>query len=390
MLSVFSRARKSVGRAVVALSALAVAACEPVGMTGTSPAVSRGEPVQVALLVPAGSGKASDENLARSLENAARLAMRDLGTSQIQLQVYQTAGQPSVAASRAQQAVAEGADIILGPLYAAEANAVGHAVAPQNINVLAFSNNTSVAGGNVFVLGQTFQNTARRLASYAQSQGAGRMMIVYDRNAAGEAGRTAIAAGAQQAGATVVGQEGYDFSQNGIRQAAPAIAERTRNAQASSVFLTADTAGALPAITGALRSNGLTPDMVQFIGLTRWDIPSQTLGLPSVQGGWFAQPDPALWGGYAQRYSQAYGAAPHPISGLAYDGIAAIGALVKSGRPLDRGALTQKQGFAGTGGTFRLLNDGTNERALAVSQINNNQVSVIDPAPRNFRSGFGF
>jgi len=388
MLSVFSRARKSVGRVVIALSALAVAACEPVTTTGTGPTTTRGEAIQVALLVPAGSGKASDEDLARALENAARLAIRDLGNARIELQVYPTSGQANVAAAQAQKAVGAGADVILGPLYAAEANAVGRAV-PQNVNVLAFSNNTSVAGGNVFVLGQTFQNTARRLASYAQGQNAGRMMIVYDRNAAGEAGRTAIASGAQQAGATIVGQEGFDFSQTGIRNAAPGIAQRTQASGANSVFLTADTAGALPTITEALRSNGLTPEMVQFIGLTRWDVPSETLGLPSLQGGWFAQPDPSLWGGYVQRYQQAYGRAPHPVSGLAYDGIAAIGALAKAGRPVTRQTLTQGSGFAGTGGAFRLLTDGTNERALAVSQISNNQVRVIDPAPRSF-GGFGF
>ena len=38
---------------------------------------------------------------------------------------------------------------------------------------------------------------------------------------------------------------------------------------------------------------------------------------------------------------------------------------------------------------FRLLPDGTNERALAVAQIQNNQVTVIDPAPRRF-GGAGF
>ncbi|WP_045387135.1 penicillin-binding protein activator [Falsirhodobacter sp. alg1] len=389
MLSVFSRARKMAGQTLLALSALALAACEPLSTAGTS-SVSRNQPVQVALLVPSGSGRASDEDLAKALENAARLAIRDLGQSQIELRVYPTSGQASVAAQQASRAVSEGAAVILGPLYAAEANAVGHAVAPQSISVLAFSNNTSIAGGNVFVLGQTFENTARRLAGYAASHDAGRMAIVYDRNAAGEAGRAAIAAGAQQAGVAVVAQEGYDFSQNGIRNAAGGIAERAQAANANSVFLTADSAGALPMISQSLRDEGLSPDMVQFIGLTRWDIPTQTQSLPGVQGGWFAQPDPNAWGQYVSRYTQAYSAAPHPISGLAYDGIAAIGALVKAGRPINASTLTQGSGFAGTSGAFRLLSNGTNERALAISQISNNQVRVIDPAPTSFRGGFGF
>ena len=83
----------------------------------------------------------------------------------------------------------EGAQIILGPFYSEEANAAGVAVARSGVNVLAFSNNADIAGGNVFVLGQTFDNTARRLASYAVRNGKSKILIVHDRNAAGEAGK---------------------------------------------------------------------------------------------------------------------------------------------------------------------------------------------------------
>jgi hypothetical protein len=58
------------------------------------------------------------------------------------------------------QAVQDGAKIIIGPVFAQDAAAAGRAVAPRGINVLSFSNNTAVAGGNVFVLGNTFDNTA--------------------------------------------------------------------------------------------------------------------------------------------------------------------------------------------------------------------------------------
>ena len=136
---------------------------------------------------------------------------------------------------------------------------------------------------------------------------------------------------------------------------------------------------------------GVCRQSAQFVGLTRWDIPSATLSIPGVQGGWFALPDPGLSGAFQQRFAAAYGEAPHPIAGLAYDGIAAIGALVKQGnaKALSASSLTQGQGFAGVTGVFRLLPDGTNERGLAVAQIQNAQVVVIDPAPRSF-GGAGF
>lgn len=388
MLSVLRRARKSLAHLALCASAVILAACTP----GAAPGPSSGSgKVQVALLVPSGSGQASDELLARSLQNAARMAISDLKGVQIDLRVYNTAGQPAQAAAMATQAVAEGAQVILGPVYAQEANAAGVAVAASGVNVLAFSNNTDIAGNNVFVLGPTFDNTARRLASYAVRQGKGRIMVVHDRNTAGDLGRGAIERGVAVAGGSIVAIGSYEFSQNGVVQAAPALVQQARSSGAQALFLTADTAGALPLISQLLADNGLPPTTTQFIGLTRWDIPAATLSLPGVQNGWFALPDPALYAQYQSRYQAAFGEGPHPISGLAYDGIAAIGALMKSGMsgPVSKAALTQGAGFVGVTGIFRLRGDGTNDRGLAIARIADGQYQVIDPAPRSF-AGAGF
>ena len=152
------------------------------------------------------------------------------------------------------------------------------------------------------------------------------------------------------------------------------------------LFLTANTAGALPLLTQLLPEAGVSQEQYQFIGLSRWDIPPQTLELPGVQGGWFALPDPNKTGQFRSRYQAAYGDTPHPIGGLAYDGIAAIGALVGAGQSdaLTGAALTQSAGFQGVGGIFRLLPNGTNQRGLAVATIQDRQVVVIDPAPVSF------
>ncbi|WP_050526218.1 penicillin-binding protein activator [Pseudorhodobacter aquimaris] len=389
MLSFLKAARKSLTRASLAAAAIALAACQPVGVGG--PAIDTSAPVPVALLVPSGSGSAGDDVLATSLQNAARLAIADLGNVKIDLRVYSTGGKPAGAQTAAIKAVDEGAKIILGPVFAQNANAAGVAVAGRGVNVLSFSNNTDIAGGNVFVLGPTFANTANRLASYSVGQGKRNILIVNDRTPAGEIGRVAIERGVSRAGGSVVARVDYEFSQNGIVSAAPEIAAQVRSTGAQAVFMTADTAGALPLLTQMLRDNRVDPSVAQFIGLTRWDIPAATMSLPGVQGGWFAMPDPALYQRYQSRYMSAYGTPPHPISGLAYDGIAAIGALVKSGNSgaLTAQALTQNSGFVGVNGIFRLRGDGTNERALAVAQISNNQLAIIDAAPRSF-GGAGY
>jgi hypothetical protein len=385
MFAVLKSARKALTRLGLGLAAIGLAACQPVAMGG-GPMINTTAPVPVALLVPSGSGQQGDQMLAASLENAARLAISDLDGVKIDLRVYSTAGRADQAAASAVKAVDDGAKIILGPVYAQAANAAGLAVKGRDVNVLSFSNNTAIAGGNVFVLGPTFANTANRLVRYAVSHGRGKIMIAHDGTTAGQVAQAAISRAITGAGATLAGSDSYTFSQQGVVNAVPTIAADIKSSGADAVFFTANTAGALPLLTQLLTENGINPSVTQFIGLTRWDIPPSTLALPGVQNGWFALPDPGMSQQFASRYRAAYGAAPLPITGLAYDGIAAIGALVKAGKAdaLTAQALTQPAGFVGVSGVFRLMPDGTNQRGLAVAQIVNSQVQVIDPAPTSF------
>ncbi|KIC27642.1 penicillin-binding protein activator [Leisingera sp. ANG-M6] len=388
MFAVFKRARKAALTAAAALSAIALSACDPIAV-GTGPTINTSKPVPVALLVPRGSAQQGDSVLAKSLENAARMAIADLDGVQIDLRVYDTAGSPEVASGAAQQALKDGARVILGPVYAEAANAAGIAARQRGVNVLAFSNNTAIAGGNVFILGPTFDNTAQRLTSFAARNGKRNILVVGGNDAAGTAGRSAIQRAAGNSGVSIAGSVGYELSQQGVINAIPTI--RSQSAGADAVFLTSTTAGALPLLAQLLPEAGVDPAEKQYIGLTRWDIPPQTLALPGVQGGWFALPDQGKVQQFSARYQATYGASPHSIGSLAYDGIAAIGALVAAGKSdaLTAGALTQGAGFQGAGGIFRLRADGTNERGLAVATIQEQKVVIIDPAPSSF-AGAGF
>jgi len=391
MFAVFTTARKAAMTVLAFAAAALLTACDESTIGGGGPTINTSEPVPVALLVPQGSGQGGDAVLAQSLENAARLAIADLQNVRIDLRVYDTKGDAVTAAAAATTAVNEGARIILGPVYAEAANAAGLAVSGRNINVLSFSNNATIAGGNVFVLGPTFDNTARRLAGYAARQGKRNIVIVHGNDVAGQLGRNAIQRALGETGTREAGVVGHELSQQGVIDAVPMIRDTVQTQGADALFLTATTAGALPLFSQLLPEAGVSPQATQYIGLTRWDIPAQTLELPGVQGGWFALPDPVLAQQFRDRYAHSYGGPPHPIGGLAYDGIAAIGALVGAGKSnaLTGAALTQSAGFRGVGGIFRLRPDGTNERGLAVATIQNKQVIVIDPAPTSF-SGPGF
>ncbi|MBQ2260839.1 MAG: penicillin-binding protein activator [Loktanella sp.] len=389
MFARFTQACKPVHRLFVFLSIGWLAACTPPMdpvPRGASVVDSSGA-VQVALLVPGGSGEGSDDFLARNFENAARMAIADLNGPEITLQVYNTGGDPAQAASMARRAVDEGAQIILGPLFAEAANAVGVAVAGDNVNVLAFSNNTSIAGGNVFILGQTFDNTAQRLVQYASRQGINRFMIAHAQDIGGEMGRDAIAAAVRQNGSQLVATEGYPLSQAGIFSSTQRLVGTARSSSAQAIFTTAGANADLPIVATGLADAGLDVAETRLIGLTRWDSVPQLLSLPGVQGGLFALPDQGPATLFQTRYTATYGSQPHPLAGLAYDGIAAIGALMSAGGDnvaLSRSALTTSQGFRGTSGVFRLLPNGRNERGLAVATIQQNQVVILEQAPRSF------
>lgn len=393
MLAVLSTPRKLLRKAVAVAAFMGLAACDPVMMAapggGTGPSVNTNAPVPVALLIPRSDSSAG--NVATSLENAARLALASLDGVEIDLRVYDTGGNAQRAAVQAETAVADGARIILGPLFGEAANAAGVAVADNGVNVLSFSNNPSIAGGNVYVLGGTFRGTATRLLGYAARQGKTSVVIVHPQNVEGEFGKAAIQAAAGQTGVRVAAIESFPFSQQGVASAMPRIRDSVAASGADSIFLTSNAAGALPILLQLLPESGVNPSTTQYLGLARWDVPAQILSMPGAQGGYFALPDPAAKAAFDSRYRARFGQDPHPLAGLAFDGIAAIGALVRQGRSdaLSSRALTQGSGFQGANGVFRLRPDGTNERGLAVATVRNNQVTILDPAPSGF-GGAGF
>jgi hypothetical protein len=394
MIAFFTTGRNRVRALILSLFALVLAACEPIAMGGLGSAggarIDTSQPIPVALLVPRG-GSAADDLLAQNLENAARLAMASLDGVEVDLRVYGTAGTAAQASTAASQAVNDGAKLILGPVYAEAANAAGVAAAGAGVNVLSFSNNPTIAGGNVFVLGSTFNNTANRLIEYGVRNGRNRVVILHSDDLAGQLGRSAIAGAAAANGASIAATVDYAPSQQAVVAAVPRVRSAIDSTGADTLFLTTSSASALPLFSQLLPEAGVQPATTQFMGLTRWDIPPQTLALPGVQGGWFALPDPAAAEAFRARYSATYGGEPHPLAGLAFDGIAAVGALARSGQSdaLTASALTQGAGFQGATGIFRFRGDGTNERGLAVATIRNQSVVILDPAPRGF-GGAGF
>lgn len=390
-----SRLSRPLMRVAAFVSLAFLAACDTTG-TGvasgpqTGPMIDPSQPVPVALLVPGGGESAELDRIARSIVNSAKMAAADAQGARIDLRVYETGSDPALAAARANEAVAAGAKIIVGPLHADSANAAGQAVRGR-VNVLSFSNNADIAGGNVFVLGNTFYNTADRLIGYGVRQGKRRVLVVAEDDVSGQIGAAAIEAAIARNRATLAGKAVHPVSEQGIDGIVPQVTAIAQARQADAIFMTANSPSVLPYLTDALARNGVTSNSVQLMGLTRWDVPASRLQLPGVQGGWFAVPDLPRIAQFSQRYRSAYGEAPHELGALGYDAVSAIASLAQAGRAnaLTTAGLTSGNGFQGVSGVFRLRPDGTNQRGLSVATIRGNQLVIVDPAPRSF-GGAGF
>ncbi len=377
--------------ALWAVAALGLAACGPVNFAGPTAAVDPNQPVVVALMVPLASGNDTTEQLAQNLVNAAKMAVQDVSGANIDLRVYETGGNAEMAAAAATRAVADGAQIMVGPLYSASTAAVAPIAAQAGVNVLSFSNTTAVAGGNVYIMGITFDTIADRLVRQAVSEGKTNMAIVYQEGVSGESGKGAVERAIARNGANLTTAVSYPLNIAAMGEAASGIADTLRASNSNAVFFTDSPLRGLGFITASLASNHFrTKRDAQFMGLSRWDSSNEVLVTPSLQGGWFAVPDPALTLEFNTRYQLAYGIEAHRLAGLAYDGVAAVGAMINAARAAgDANAfsperLTDPAGFAGVTGVFRFKPDGTNERGLAIMQVDNGVATMISPAPRSF------
>ena len=380
-LRIFKRA------AGILTAALVLSACIEGGGASQGPSVDPNKVVVVGLLVPSGTGDAQQESLADSLVKAAQLAVSEMPDVKIDLRVYPTAGSAAQASNAAKLAASEGAKIIVGPLFAEAANAAGAAVSSRGINLLSFSNNPSIAGGNVFILGDTFQNTADRIIAHSVATGSSSVAAIARTDAAGDVAIAAVQAAAARNGARYTGATRYDLNTDSVIAAVNGTKSLIQNSGTNALILDADSAGALPVFAQLLPENGITGQSLQLMGLTRWDQTSdQVRSNPGLQGAIFAMPDTAAATAFGQRFVAAHGATPHILAGKAYDGVKAVGTLLRTGErdALTRGKLTRPAGFSGANGIFRFLTDGTNQRGLAIAELKDGQVIVVSPAPRGF------
>lgn len=392
-----SFARRMFTHGALVLGALSLAGCIATSLPGV-PGASVETPapaanpniigtgrVKVALILPL-SGTGGGVAAGQTLRNAAELAHSEFQNPDIQILVKDDGGTPDGARAAAQAALAEGAELIIGPLFAGSVQAVGQVARSANRPVIAFSTDVSVAARGVYLLSFLAETEVERIVAHAAANNRGSIVAMIPETPYGRVVEAALQQAVSVRGARLVALERYVASDRARLQAA---AQRIAAAagQANAVFIP-DTPDNLPAVAQALQGAGMDLTRVKPLGTGAWNDP-RALAVPALAGGWFAAPETAGYAAFAGRYRARFNAEPTRISTLSYDAVSLVAALVRTqgAQRFSDATLTNPSGFAGIDGVFRFRADGTNERGLAVYEVRGGQAAPVSPAPRALGSG---
>ncbi|MEM7317458.1 MAG: penicillin-binding protein activator [Pseudomonadota bacterium] len=388
---------KMAARAAVLATAALVAACAPQVNTsgGGKPtnAIPPGGfdpnvPVKIAVLAPSSASNAGAAALGKALVNSARMAAVDLNDPLIELAIYDTGGDAGTAAAAAGRAVADGAKLIVGPLFGANTKAIASTAAASNLKVLSFSTDSSAAGGPVFLTGFLPEKAATRVMNFAKLQGYSALGIFYPQT---DYGQVALRGAQTALGPNLVVATPYERTEQGIPPASAEVAAKIK-ATGTRALLIAESGQALGFVAGQLGNSGIRPGKYRFLGLGEWNSRS-TLTSKQLGGSWFPAPDQNAMQSFVQKYRGNFGNVPPQLAVLGYDAVQMAGQMLQEARatgskdPFGFAAVTRPQGFQGAVGPIRFDSNGLGERGMAILEVGTGSFKTIDPAPVTFGAG---
>ena len=329
---------------------------------------------RVALLAPLTGPNAG---VGQSLANATMLALLDTGATGVRITNYDTAGGAAAAARRA---IDEGAQLILGPLLADDARQIAPIARAAGVPVLSFSNDASVAGPGVYVMGYTPAQSVARVVGYAATRGVTSFAGLVPNGLYGERASTAFLRAVETNGGQVVSLQTYQRAPGGIAGAAARVAAKAPYG----AVLVADSGGAAAAAAPVVKRGSPTSHL---LGTELWNSENGIAQRPQLTGAWFASVSDTLYRQFAAKYRARFGGGPYRLASLGYDAVLLTVRIARDwpvGRPFPEPRLRDADGFAGLDGAFRFGRDGVAERALEVQEIRGGTTVVVSPAPNGF------
>lgn len=351
----------------------------------------RQRPVKIAMLLPlAGFGQTAV--VAKAMKQAAELALFEIDNPAVQLVVKDDKGSAEGAQAAASEAIKEGAEIILGPLLSSAVPGAASAAKPAGVPIIAFSNNTQVAGQGVYLLSFLAEPEVERVVSYAAAQGKRNFTALIPDDAYGRAIEPAFRSAVRRAGGTLGSVELYPVQANGMLEPAKRVMEAIKSGAATGepvdALFVPGGPDQLPQLGPLIAYSGIDKSRVKLLGTGAWEFPNIGRDEAFI-GGWYPGPDPRGFSDFSQRFAKTFGSAPPRVASLAHDAITIAVGLSSNppGARFTPGNLTRPAGFSGIDGTVRFTANGLSERGLAILEVQSFGSSTVDPAPTQFGNG---
>jgi branched-chain amino acid transport system substrate-binding protein len=371
-------------RKVLATAALAfLAACQTVPKGHAPPPREPDRPTsslptdtqrhRIALIVPLSGPNGA---IGQSIANAATMAILDTNADNLRITTYDSAaGVPAAA----QRAIADGNKLILGPLMGDDIPVVAAAARAARVPVISFSNDTTVAGRDVYIMGNVPEQSIARTIRHARTQGAARFGALIPSGEYGERVSGAVLDAVRSSGGTMVAMENYDRSSTSVT----AAVRRLNTRGPFDAVLIADGGRIATQAAPLLKPRGIGP---RILGTELWSGEAALTTTPALRGAWFSAVSDGRYRQFSDSYRSRFGTPPYRLATLGYDAVLLTMRITRDwrpGTPLPTAKLTDRGGFLGLDGAFR-FDRGVVQRAFEVREVRVGGVTVVSPAPRKF------
>ncbi len=325
------------------------------------------------ILLPLSGANAA---LGQSMLQAAQLTLFDQSSANLALIPFDTKGTLSGGRQAAEQALEQDVDLMIGPVFSEAVKGVKEVTVPNNMRIIAFSNNAALADRVTFLMGFMPSSQANQIADYALKKNFKRFAIIAPQNIYGDLAANNFENRIKEGGGILVNKITYLPSDPAIQSKIATLSPEGIDA----VFIPANGAD-LDRISQSLTTAGLTSSKVKRLGTALWDNP-QTVQNKTLENGWFANASTAERGAFERQYESTYGSKPMALDSLAYDATAL--AIVMASRNYSYAGFIDPNGFSGLDGVFRFSDQGVIERQLAIHEIQNGQIIEVESARKSF------
>ena len=353
-----------------------------------TPSYMEGRDVKrIAVLLPFSHSSKSVRTQASGILAAIEMALFDFQDQNILLLPKDTGGDARKTITVTEQALAEGADIIIGPLFSENVRSAAIVAHREEIPLVSFSNDLSVAGDDIYLMSFQPEEEVSRIVDWTIRQGIDRFAFIAPDNEYSRRVETALRFEVTRRSGIVLGSEFFSENNPAPVDEVSRLTGQIKTALAYGsdkvAIMMPDRGVRLLGVAPLFPYYGIESRKLQYIGTSRWEDPS-IWKEPSLNGAAFATTSPEDTKNFNAAFTSVYGRGPTSLASLGYDAASLAMKVISDGQ-IHKFEFMNKDGILGANGLYRFRSDGSVERGLAILGIQQGGLVMIDESPKTFQ-----